>query len=588
MVKKGVSVTHPIYDEYAAKWQMCRDAAGGESAVHEGTTTYLPELADEESRDYEARLARTSFFNATWRTVAGMRGLMMRKPPTLEIPAATDAYMDDVDMAGTPLNSFVQGIIAEALVVGRVGVLVDYPQQNTESSISVAQAASLGLRPSLKKYAAESIINWKTSRIGNVTVLSLVVLTEEMELAGDEFAHDTETRYRVLDLFNGAYRQRVYRVDERGKDEQIGEDVFPLMSNSPMSYIPFIFVGVDTVGPDVEEPPLIDLVDMNIHHYQVTADYEHGCHFSGLPTLFISGYQPDMNAPKIYIGGPNANCLPDPQAKAYFVEIASDFVALRNNLEDKKAQMAVLGARMLETQKSAVEAANTLEQRSKGEESQLAVMAQTISLGMSWILTVFSEWAGATGEVKYELQLDAGYGDVSAQELTAVVAAWQSGGISGEAKFNYLQKRDFYLEGDTYEIEQARTGDAGMNLVPTSVTGVDPQGGQMVADAMKVSTDQHNASMEAARVTMAAILAKLSEPVEPSVINVAAPDMKAVADAIASIPAPVVNVAAPIVNIPSQQQMPPIVVNTAAGAKVIDLVKDSAGNITGATVSETT
>jgi len=473
--EKGVSQCHPSYDASAAKWKRCRDSAAGESAIHAGAATYLPELADEKDKDYKARLARTSFFNATWRTIAGMRGMMMRKPAVLEIQSGVDAYMDDVDMAGTPLNSFVQDIIVESLTVGRVGILADYPQQSIDSSVTVAQASSLGLRPSLQKYPAESIINWKMSRVGNASVLSLVVLTEQTPLPGNEFSHNAETRYRVLDLFNGAYRQRVYRIDERGNDEQVGEDVFPLMNNSPISYIPFIFIGVDTVGPDIEEPPLIDLIDMNIHHYQVTADYEHGCHFSGLPTLFISGYQPDNTAPSIYIGGPNANCLPDPQAKAYFVEIASDFNALRTNLEDKKAQMAVLGARMLESQKGAVEAADTLEQRSKGEESQLAVMAQTLSLGMTWILTVFSEWAGAKGDVKYELQLDAGYSAVSAQELTAIVAAWQSGGISGEAKFNYLQKRDFYLEGDTYEIEEARTGDAGMNLVPSAVAAVMPQ-----------------------------------------------------------------------------------------------------------------
>lgn len=469
---KGVSQCHPAYEANSVKWKRCRDAASGEDAIHAGGKTYLPMLAEEHSVDYAARLARTSFFNATWRTIAGMRGMMLRKAPVVEIPSGVDAYIDDIDMASTPLNSFVQDIIVEALIVGRVGILADYPQQSVEVSVTIAQASSLGLRPSLQKYPAESIINWKVSRIGNASVLALVVLTEETALPGSEFDHNSETRYRVLDLFNGAYRQRVYRINERGDDEQVGEDVFPLMNNSPMSYIPFIFVGVDTAGSDIEEPPLIDLVDMNIHHYQVTADYEHGCHFSGLPTLFISGYQPDTTAPKIYVGGPSANCLPDPQAKAYFVEIASDFNALRTNLEDKKAQMAVLGARMLETQKSAVEAANTLEQRSKGEESQLEAMAQTISLGMTWILTVFSEWAGASGEVKYDLQLDAGYSSVTAQELTAIVAAWQSGGISGEVKFNYLQKRDFYEEGDTYEIEEARIGDAGPKLMVVNPPGL--------------------------------------------------------------------------------------------------------------------
>lgn len=468
---KGVSQCHPAYEANSVKWKRCRDTASGEDAIHAGGKTYLPMLAEEHLAVYAARVARSPFDNFIWRAVVGMRGMMVSKDPVIEIPSGADGYMDDVDMAGTPLNSFVQDIIIEALIVGRVGILADYPQQYVEGSVTVAQASSLGLRPSLQKYHAESIINWKVSRIGNASVLALVVLTEETALPGSEFDHNSETRYRVLDLFNGAYRQRVYRIDERGNDEQVGEDVFPLMNNSPMSYIPFIFIGVDTVGSDVEDPPMIDVVNKNLDHYRVMSDYRNGLHLS-IPTLFTTGYQPNDLDPTIYIGSPVANCLPSPDAKAFMVEVTSEFNAHRTALQDIQATIAVLSSRMLETQKSAVEAANTLEQRSKGEESQLGAMAQTISLGMTWILTVFSEWAGANGEVKYDLQLDAEYSSVTAQELTALVAAWQAGGISGEAKFNYLQKRDFYEEGDTYEIEQARIGDAGPKLMVANPPGL--------------------------------------------------------------------------------------------------------------------
>jgi len=39
---------------------------------------------------------------------------------------------------------------------------------------------------------------------------------------------------------------------------------------------------------------------MNLHHYQVSRDYEHGCHFSGLPTLFISGYRQTIRAKDLH------------------------------------------------------------------------------------------------------------------------------------------------------------------------------------------------------------------------------------------------------------------------------------------------
>jgi hypothetical protein len=455
----GVRATHPEYSRMSAKWKRCRDAAEGESAVHAATTAYLSKLGEELDADYKARLKRTGYFNATWRTIAGLRGMLFRKPAVLEAPAGINGYLDDVDMAGTPLQSFAQDIVAEALTVGRVGVMVDYPTQPVPGG-TVAEAEIMGMRPSLQKYPAESIINWRSSRIANAHVLSMVVLTFEFALPGDEFSHATETRYRVLDLFNGAYRQRVFRIDAKGEDEQVGEDIFPLMSNAPMNYIPFVFVGVDDVGPDVDEPPLIDLVDMNLKHYGVTADYEHACHFSGLPTLFISGYQTDTNSPKIYIGGASANCLPDPQAKAYFVETSGNFEALRANLEDKKAMMSVLGARMLESQKSAVESAETMKQRSGGETSLLAGMAQTVSLGMTQALQWFADWAGAAGEVKYDLNKEFSPVGMTAQDLSALVTAWQSGAISHAVLFDNLQRAEVIDHDVTFEEEQARIGDA--------------------------------------------------------------------------------------------------------------------------------
>lgn len=475
---KGVRTQHPEYIAAAGQWKRARDASEGEKAVHAAGEDYLTKLAEEEDRDYQKRKNRTPFFNATWRTIVGLRGMLFRKDPEIEAPAGVAGYFDDIDMAGTPLRSFAQRVVAEALTVGRIGVLVDHPQMVTADGVTVQQAQSLGLRPTLQSYPAESIINWKTERIGNATVLSLVVLAEESAIAGEDvFDHAYETHYRVLDLVAGAsgariYRQRVFRVDDKGGDVQIGEDVFPTISGQSLPFIPFVIIGVDAVGPHIEEPPLIDLVDMNLHHYSVSADYEHGCHFSGLPTLFISGYLPDTTGPgggKIYIGGPTANCLPQPESKAYFVEIQGEFNALHTNLEDKKAQMAVLGARMLEVQRKGVESSETAAQHRKGEESQLAAMATTVGLGIARALRWLSDWAGATGEVKFELCREFLPVSMDAQELTALVGAWQSGAISGETLFDNL-KRGEVVESDlTYEEEQARIGDAGPRLASPAV-----------------------------------------------------------------------------------------------------------------------
>jgi hypothetical protein len=420
---------------------------------------YLPKLEAEEADAYKRRLMMTPFFNASWRTIVGLRGMLFRKPPKIDVPDEIKPITEDIDLAGTPLTSFAQDVVEESLTVGRVGILVDYPVAS--ETMTMADVKQNGLRAMMSIYEAENIINWRTKRVNGATILSMVVLTETGELEGeDEFTRKTEKHYRVLDLVEGKYRQRLYRSKDSSQDgttdEQIGGDIYPIMNGSPLDYIPFIFVGVDDTTPDVDAPPLIDLVTTNFKHYGQATSYERGCFFSGLPTLFISGLNdPDK---KIYIGGDVANILPDSQASAVFVEVMSGFTALRTNLEDKKAEMAILGARMLEAGRTggAIEAAETVARRQSGEQSVLACMAQTASDGLTKALQWLADWQGIKATVKIDLNRDFLPMPMDAPTLTAMVSAWQSGAISKETLFDNLQQGELVDPDVTFDDEEAR------------------------------------------------------------------------------------------------------------------------------------
>jgi hypothetical protein len=438
---------------------MCRDAAAGEYAVHKQSVLYLPKLIDEEVEAYKTRLKMTPFFNATWRTITGLRGMLFRKPPTADVPSAFATMMEDIDRAGTTMVGLSQEVVEEALVVGRVGLLVDYPA--APIGATRADASAMGLRSMISVYEAESIYNWKESTTNGARRLVQVRLSEDCDVeCEDEFEDKCEKRYRILDLFNGMYRQRIYRVTEKDEEVQVGEDVFPLMNGAPLDFIPFVFIGVDCVGPDVDAPPLIDLVTTNLHHYLQATSYERGCFFSGLPTMFISGME-DTDK-DISIGGTVANLLASPNAKAYYVEVSSKFEALRTNLEDKKKEMAVLGARMLEGGKGAggPEAAETVARRQSGEESVLSSMSQTISQGLTRALSWMALWEGIATPVVYTLNRDFLPTVMDPAELTALVAAWQNGAISQQTLFQSLKDGEIIDSNTTFEEEQGRIDSA--------------------------------------------------------------------------------------------------------------------------------
>ena len=450
----AVNNQHPKYTKFLPIWQKCDDAADGQEAIHAKKERYLPRLTDQTDQSYKSYLARATYYNATGRTISGLHGMIFRKPPVIDCPDSALSLLDDIDLHGNSLVDFSQELIHELLEVGRVGILLDHPQADTQG-MTQADVSKLNLRPYMRKYDAENILNWKTGRVNNKHALIQVVLQECRVTDKNEFEQVTEPQYRVLDLKDGRYRQRVFIINDKGEDELLSES-YPIMNGKFLSEIPFCFIGSQNLSEEPEEPPLLDLVNVNIAHYRVTADYEHGCHFTGLPTPIVTGYSNDSGE-QLYIGSGSAWTFPDPQAKAFYLEFSGQGLsALENNLAQKEQQMAVLGARMLSADKKAVEAADTAAIHRAGENSVLATLAQNVSSGLNRCLKWFGDWIGASQEITIQLNRDFNAVPMTADQLTALVGAWQAGALSQESLFDALNAGELYTDGATFEDEQSK------------------------------------------------------------------------------------------------------------------------------------
>lgn len=482
-----VNTQHPDYKAMAPTWRLMRDVAGGQKAMHAAGETYLPKLAGETTTQYKARKARALFFNATWRTIAGLRGMLMRKEPTSKVASGTEPMLEDVTQSGLSLEDLAALVAGEVLTVGRLGLLVDYPTTTVaaDGTLTVAQAEALNMRPKMAVYLAENIINWETRWVRNKNVLTRVVLVESASVAGkDEFEVVTEPRYRVLDLAapqvpagvdpatlpSLAYRVRVFRPTGKKDEFELVSTAYPLMNGKPLEYVPFEFVGVDNTTPQVEDPPLVDLAYVNVSHYQSTADVEHGAHKTALPQPYALGIDgstgpatadnPNGRAkPTFYMGGSEIWLHPDKDGGFGMLEYnGTGLGAIETRLESKESQMAVLGARMLEEQKAGVEAAETATIHRSGEQATLASMGKTASSGIRQALAWFDEWAGGAGGDSVEFALNDEFMPVgmTAADLSALVAAWQGGALSPEELFAKMQKGGVIRETTDYATHQSQ------------------------------------------------------------------------------------------------------------------------------------
>ena len=450
----AVDTKNSEYHEYYEIWERCEHASEGQDEIHEYGVKYLPRLSGQNDAEYFAYKQRALYFNATARTIDGLTGMLFMKPETIEAPAAMDSIIADVTMGGLSLHQFAEIIAEEVITIGRIGVLIDYPP--IVNAVTLAQAQAQGARPYATMYDAESIINWKTGRINNVEQLTLVVLEEENEIPVDEFESKCEPQWRVLDLVNGAYRQRVFRKDKRGEFILVDE-IFPQINGRVINRIPFEFFGVRDNSPCVDKPPLLDLVDVNLSHYRTTADYEHGLHFTGLPTPVVTGYYSDDKSASLRIGSGTAWLLPDPQSKAFYLEFTGQGLGeLREALRSKEAMMATLGARILAPEKRAAEAAQTANIHRSSENSVLASIAQSISVGLTHVMEWLRDWSNITGDVKVELNRDFIPNSMTAQDIDVLVKSWQAGAISANVLFENLVAGDIISQDTSFDDEQER------------------------------------------------------------------------------------------------------------------------------------
>lgn len=483
-----VNTTRGDYDDMLGKWERLRDCMGGRDAMIKAGAKYAPDLPGIDAEGNAAYRERGSFYGATARTCQGMVGAIFQRPPAVKVPAVVKPWLEDVTLTGVSFESFAAEAGKELLTVARYGVLVDMPAEEAP-----------GARPYLCGYKAEDIVNWRTVRVAGDEVLTMVVLREHVEVpnAKDPYKSDCVEQYRSLELRLEADGFRCYvqlwreATDKSKGFERYDGEVAPMRHAVPLDFIPFVFMGAVNATPEVERPPLLDLADVNIAHWRNSVDHERGLHLVALPTPWVSGSRGSKDGPMKM--GPSVVWELEIQGSAGMLEFAgTGLKALVDAMDEKKRQMATLGARLLEGQASVDrETATAVSARHSGEQASLRTVAGAIEKGFQAALRVVSWWTGtdaAPVDAPVEVELNKEFLNVkaSAQEIQTALTALQAGEISFETWWNLVITGGWGREGiDAAEerkaIELDRKLDPEPALDPSLSPGDPNQGGTSVA-----------------------------------------------------------------------------------------------------------
>jgi len=174
------------------------------------------------------------------------------------------------------------------------------------------------------------------------------------------------------------------------------------------------------------------------------------------------------------------------------LESSRDLAALANAMERKEGQMIQLGARLIDSNPSGVEAAETIRLRQSGEASVLASVAENVSRGFQTALSWASEWMGGGEDAEFACNTDFFPQRLSSADLKELVASWQGGVITYGTLFENLVTGEVITAGTDQEDYEAELEEEALKN-PAPALGdddIDPEDDEEVEDEDEEEEDE--------------------------------------------------------------------------------------------------
>ena len=455
----AVDSQHQEYSNSIIKWQLVRDADEGSQAVksrsagstNSGTlnglagTAYLPapnasDNSSENSERYHAYKKRANFVNFTAHTKEGLTGLVFRRKTTIETLTDIEYLINNANGDGLTTDQMIKNATNEVLMIGRYGLLVDYPE--TPPGLTDAEVRAMELQANILSWPAESVINWRSEMVGGVKKLTMVVLREPREESTDGFEYKTVCYHRVLllkkiddkmiyvqNVYDDSGNMVVWKTGEDSEGDIVTGDIIPRKNDgSVWTEIPFTFIGSVNNDAVVDKAPLYDIAEINISHYRNSADYEESSFMVGQPTPVLSGlttsWVKDVLKEKVGLGSRAAILLPE-NGSADLLQ-ANENQMPSKGMEMKEQQMMKIGANIIQDV-GGNETVDAVKIRFTGQNSKLGSIIQNVEAAFGQCYIWAQEFMGGTGESIIDINKEFYDQDIDPQMIIAAIQLMDRG-----------------------------------------------------------------------------------------------------------------------------------------------------------------
>lgn len=454
-VERNVATVSAEVTAMITKAEMIRTLVGGTDAMRAAGERYLPKEEAESVALYKNRLKRSTLFNATKKTIKDMTGKVFFKPIVLKenVPEALKVIAENIDATGRHLNVFAKDVFADVLQPGIGYLLADMPPFVTDQPNTIAAEKAQNRRPYLVYIPLESVLGWKSTLQNGAEVLTQFRFRETVYEQDGEWHEKAVSQVRVLTP--GAWE--VWRETSDKSWVKVAE------GTTTLSYVPIVPVSFGRTGFMQAEPPLSELAELNVAHWQSSSDQRNILHVARVPILFGSGFSDEST---IEVGANSMVRAQDPNAKLQFVEHSGHAIgAGREDLKDLEFQMQTMGLQLLVPSPGQKTATGEVRDDAK-ENSPLAAMARALEDALEAAFGMMADYLGLGSDAGGELEVNKDFGVQSgfSQDLQLLLDAANARQISPETFWAEWKRRGILADSFDEQVEKDRLASAAPEL----------------------------------------------------------------------------------------------------------------------------